>query len=65
MGADGREYSRNFFNPIFTIDASPCVTQLDNVAPGSYTLQILGPSNEVIGSETVVVQEGQRSVVEI
>lgn len=65
MGADGREYSRGFFNPIFTIDPSPGVTQLDNVAPGSYTLQILGPSNEVLGSETVVVQEGQRSVVEI
>ena len=65
MGADGREYSRNFFNPTFTIDPSPGVTQLDNVAPGSYTLQILGPNNEVLGSETVVVQEGQRSVVEI
>lgn len=65
MGADGREYSRSPFNPFITIDPSPGVTQLDNIAPGSYTLQILGPSNQVLSSEPVVVQEGQRSAVEI
>jgi hypothetical protein len=65
MGADGREYSRNAFSPFFTIDPSPGVTQLDNVAPGTYTLQVLGPQDQVVSSEQVVVGEGQRAVIEI
>ncbi|HUP48946.1 MAG TPA: hypothetical protein VNA04_09190, partial [Thermoanaerobaculia bacterium] len=65
VGADGREYSRGFGNPIFTIDPSPGLTQLDHVAPGVYTLQVLGAGNEVAGAAQVIVAEGQRAVVEI
>ncbi len=65
LGADGREYLRGGFMSIFTIDPSPGTTQLDNVAPGSYTLQILGNGEEVTGTTRVNVMEGQRAEVEI
>ncbi|HEU4522457.1 MAG TPA: carboxypeptidase-like regulatory domain-containing protein, partial [Thermoanaerobaculia bacterium] len=64
MGADGRVYSRNIYTQTFTIDPSPGVTELENIAPGSYTLQVLGPKDEVLGSTQVVVSEAQRAVVE-
>jgi protocatechuate 3,4-dioxygenase beta subunit len=65
MGADGREYARGGFMSIFTIDPSPGVTQLDNVAPGRYTLQILGTGEDVIATAVVNVVEGRRAEVEI
>ena len=65
MGADGREYQRGFGGGVFSIDPSPGLTQLQNIAPGSYTLQILGDRDEVITSTQVNVGEGQSAVVEI
>ena len=65
MGADGREYQRGFGSTIFTIDPSPGLTQLENIAPGTYVLQILGTRDEVISTTQVNVAEGQSAVVEI
>ena len=65
MGSDGREYARIFGPPVFMVDPSPGVTQLDNIAPGAYTLQILGSRDEVVASVQVSVTEGGRAVVEI
>ena len=65
MGSDGREYARSFGGPIFMVDPSPGLTQLENVAPGVYTLQILGSRDEVLTSVQVNVTEGQRAVVDI
>ena len=66
MGADGREYSRGGLGPaIFTVDPSPGVTVLNNIAPGSYTLQILGDANNVTASAPVTVADGQQVGVSI
>ncbi len=66
MGADGREYQRGFgFNAIFTIDPSPGTTTMENIAPGAYTLQILGAGDRVEQSAPVNVMEGQRVMVDI
>ena len=66
IGADGREYSRGGFGPaIFTVDPSPGVTILNNIAPGLYTLQILGDANDVTASAPVTVADGQAANVSI
>jgi protocatechuate 3,4-dioxygenase beta subunit len=44
---------------VFTIDPSPGTTTLQYVTPGSYTLQILSDTDQVIASVGVVVVEGQ------
>jgi uncharacterized GH25 family protein len=64
MGSDGREYSRGFTS-VFNIDPSPGVTQLDNIAPGRYTLQILGSGEDVLAATVVTVVEGQKATVDI
>ena len=66
MSADGRVYERSF-SPIgiFTIDPSPGTTVMENIAPGVYTLQILGAGENVETSTQVTVGEGQRVPVEI
>ncbi len=64
IGADGKEYV-SFGAGIFTVDPSPGVTVLNNVAPGIYTLQILGDANNVTASIPVTVIEGQQVRVEI
>lgn len=66
IGADGLPYSRGRFGgPIFTIDPSPGSTTLPNIAPGTYTLQILGDANDVSASAPVTVREGQAATVSI
>ena len=67
LGADGREYSRGGFGgaAIFTVDPSPGVTVLNNIAPGAYTLQILGDSNNVVATAPVTVADGQQASVSI
>ncbi|HUP46976.1 MAG TPA: carboxypeptidase regulatory-like domain-containing protein [Thermoanaerobaculia bacterium] len=65
LEASGQEYTRGFRGRTFTIDPAPGVTQLEHIAPGSYTLQILGSRDEIIGSAQVVVGEAQAAVVEI
>ena len=45
--------------------ASPGVTLLNNIAPGTYTLQILGDGNDVAATAPVTVAEGQQATVSI
>ena len=66
IGPDGQEYSSGRFGgPIFTVDPSPGVTMLNNIAPGTYTLQILGDGNDVSATAPVTVAEGQQAMVSI
>ncbi|MBK5259226.1 MAG: carboxypeptidase regulatory-like domain-containing protein [Thermoanaerobaculia bacterium] len=65
VGADGRPYERGPGIPFFTIDAGPGVTTLENIAPGTYALQILGNGDSVEASAQVTVGEGQRASAEI
>lgn len=65
MAADGRPYERNPGFTVFTIDAGPGATTIENIAPGRYTLQILGSGESVEASTQVNVVEGQRVPVEI
>lgn len=63
---DGTESSRGRFGgAIFTVDPSPGVTVLNNIAPGTYTLQILGDANDVVASALVTVMEGQQARVSL
>jgi hypothetical protein len=48
---------------VFTVDPSPGVTILNNIAPGLYTLQILGDGNDVTASAPVTVADGQQVTV--
>ncbi|HEV8658989.1 MAG TPA: carboxypeptidase regulatory-like domain-containing protein [Thermoanaerobaculia bacterium] len=64
IGPDGKEYVRGF-GAIFTVDPSPGVTVLNNIAPGMYTLQILGDGNQVTASAPVSVIDGQQASVSI
>ncbi len=63
IGADGQEYSRGFGGSAFAVDPSPGTTLLQNIAPGTYTLQILGNGDAVVASVQVTVQEGQTAQV--
>jgi protocatechuate 3,4-dioxygenase beta subunit len=65
IGPDGKEYVRGFGPSIFTVDPSPGVTVLNNIAPGMYTLQILGDGNQVTASAPVSVIDGQQASVSI
>ena len=66
IGPDGQEYSRGRFGgPIFTVDPSPGTTTLTNIAPGTYTLQILGDGNDVAATAPVTVTEGGQATVPI
>ena len=60
LAADGSEYRR-----LFPIDPTPGVTTLNNIAPGTYTLQILGDANDVRTSVSVTVVEGQMVLASI
>ncbi|HEY3054779.1 MAG TPA: carboxypeptidase-like regulatory domain-containing protein [Thermoanaerobaculia bacterium] len=63
IGPDGREYVRGFGPAIFTVDPGEMV--LNNIAPGMYTLQILGDGNQVIATAPVTVIDGQQTSVSI
>jgi len=66
MDATGQPYSRyRSFNPTLTIDPSPGTTTLRLIAPGTYTIQILGDRDMVISSQVVTVTEGQTVTAEM
>ncbi|HEX9163945.1 MAG TPA: carboxypeptidase regulatory-like domain-containing protein [Thermoanaerobaculia bacterium] len=66
LNSDGTEYGRGGFGGIiFTVDPSPGKTVINNIAPGTYTLQILGDGNQVTASSPVTVVEGQQATVSI
>ena len=56
---------RNSRNRNGNFSVNPGFTRLENVAPGAYTLQIIGPDGDVDGTVTVMVQEGQQVEVEL
>jgi hypothetical protein len=65
IGPDGREYMRYAGGPIFMVDPSPGVVILENIAPGAYTIQILGTGDRVESTGRVIVNEGQRAELEL
>jgi hypothetical protein len=65
VGADGREYTRGFSGATFSVDPSPGTTLLENIAPGAYTLQILGDRDSITTSVQVTVMEGQIAQVSV
>ena len=68
IDASGLPYTRGFMGGgggIFTIDPSPGVTTLQNVAPGSFNLQILGPGDQVVKTVPVTVIDGQTVPVDV
>ncbi len=65
VGPDGREYLRRYGTPFFTVDPSPGITLVEHVAPGTYTLQIVGADKRVEDSAQVEVREGQMATIEI
>ena len=51
--------------PSIDLNPSPGTTTLQNVAPGTYTIQLLGDNDAVLDSAQVVVPEGQTVTAEI
>ncbi|HSP35050.1 MAG TPA: carboxypeptidase regulatory-like domain-containing protein, partial [Thermoanaerobaculia bacterium] len=60
LAADGKPYVGRAF---FTVDPAPGVTILNNIAAGTYTVQILGDNNEVVATAPVTVLDGQTATV--
>ncbi|HXG58821.1 MAG TPA: carboxypeptidase regulatory-like domain-containing protein [Thermoanaerobaculia bacterium] len=52
-------------NPFFVLDANPGLMTFQNVAPGTYTLQILGDGNTVVDAKSVTVVEGRTTQTEM
>jgi len=50
---------------IFMIDPSPMTTTLNNVSGGSWTLQVLDGSGQVINTIPITVVDGQQNVVDV
>ncbi len=66
IDSKGVAYSRGGFGGgIFTIDASPGVTTLQNVASGSYRLEILGSGDQVVKTVPFTVIDGQQATVPV
>ena len=51
--------------PFTMLNPSPGTTAIDDVAAGSYTLQLLGPNDTVLDAKQISVGEGQTLDVEI
>jgi hypothetical protein len=49
----------------FNIDPSPLTTTINNVAAGSYTLQVLDSNGAVINTQPVTVVDGQQATVKL
>ena len=45
--------------------ATPATTTLENVAAGTYTLQLLGPNETIADSKQVTVQEGRATTIDL
>lgn len=66
IDSSGQPYTRpNSRNAVFLLDGSPGTTTLLNVAPGSYTLQLLDMNDAAVKSTTVIVLEGQTATVDL
>lgn len=65
VDSTGQPYVRPMSrNAVFMLD-SPGTTTLPNVAPGTYTLQLLDPNDAPVKSQSVVVVEGGTATVDI
>ncbi len=66
IDANGLPYQR-FSNPLPSRELlpRPAATELTAIAPGTYTLQLLGDGETVVDSVRVTVQEGGRAEAEI
>ncbi len=66
IDASGAPYPRLGTRPPSTdLNPSPGKTIMEHVAPGAYTLQLLGDNDVVMGSTSVVIREGQTTTAEI
>lgn len=66
LDANGLPYWRmSAATPSRDLNASPGLTTFQNVAAGTYTLQLLGDNDVVVDTEQVVVAEGRTVDVEI
>lgn len=67
VDANGVPYPRYVWSPTHSRELlpSPATTTYQNVAPGTYTVQLLDDNNNVVDSRQVVVTEGQTSNAEI
>jgi Carboxypeptidase regulatory-like domain len=64
IDADGTPYTRPYStDPSFLVPIGD--TRLPNVAPGPYTLQIIGPNGAVVSTQPVVVVDGQEIAVDV
>ena len=52
-------------NGIFMIDPSPLTTTINNVSGGTWTLQVLGSSGQIVNTIPVTVVDGQQNVVDV
>ena len=68
VDSSGMAYARGGFGGgggVFTIDPSPGVTTLQNIAAGAYHLDLLGSGDQVTKSFTLTVNDGQQTAVEV
>ena len=66
IDASGSPYPRSSNRPPWSdLNPSPGTTQLEHIAPGTYTLQLLGDNDAVLDSVRVTVTEGQIATTEI
>jgi len=52
-------------NGIFLLDPRPLTTTLNNIAGGTYTLQVLNSADQVVNSIPITVVDGQQNVVDV
>jgi protocatechuate 3,4-dioxygenase beta subunit len=62
---NGEEYVRCYCNGIAEIRLEGAATRVENVAPGSYRMEVLAASGEVEVAYPVVVIEGQTTTVDV
>ncbi|HET7436985.1 MAG TPA: carboxypeptidase-like regulatory domain-containing protein [Thermoanaerobaculia bacterium] len=65
LDSSGQAYFRNGSRqPFFAIDAAPAATTVQQIAPGTYTLQIVSNNGAPIDAKQVTVVEGQTTTVD-
>jgi hypothetical protein len=62
---NGEEYVRCQCNGIAEIRLTGLTTTIENVAPGSYTMQLLDPRGLVKATQSLTIAEGQTTLVEM
>jgi len=66
IDSSGAPYPRSSMRPTwFDLSPSPGTTPIEHIAPGTYTLQLLGDNDSVLDSERVTISEGQTTSTEM